>query len=58
MCGRTAYIHGGATLAYMAEVAVNGDGSRVAVLLVNGRTYNSWGDDKNEQALEQLFCGA
>jgi D-alanyl-D-alanine carboxypeptidase len=58
MCGQTVYSHGGATLAYMAEVAVNGDGSRVAVLLVNGRTYNSWGDSKNEQALQQLFCRA
>jgi CubicO group peptidase (beta-lactamase class C family) len=58
MCGETVYSHGGATLATMAKVAVNRDGSRVAVLLVNGRTYNSWGDNKNEQALEQLFCAA
>jgi D-alanyl-D-alanine carboxypeptidase len=58
MCGQTVYSHGGATLAYMAEVAVNGDGSRVAVLLVNGRTYNSWGDDQNQQALQELFCAA
>jgi D-alanyl-D-alanine carboxypeptidase len=58
MCGQTAYTHGGATLAYMAEVAVNRTGNRVAVLLVNGRTYNSWGDNSTEQALQQLFCGA
>jgi D-alanyl-D-alanine carboxypeptidase len=58
MCGQTAYTHGGATLAYMAEVAVNRSGSRVAVLLVNGRTYNSWGDNTTEQALQQLFCAA
>jgi D-alanyl-D-alanine carboxypeptidase len=58
MCGQTAYTHGGATLAYMAEVAVNRTGSRVAVLLVNGRTYNSWGDNTTEQALQQLFCAA
>ena len=58
MCGEQAYTHGGATRAYMAEVAVNSDGSRVAVLLVNGRTYNSWGDNQNEQALQQLFCAA
>lgn len=58
MCGQTAYTHGGATRAYMAEVAVNRDGSRVAVLLVNGRTYNSWGDNQTEQALQQLFCAA
>jgi D-alanyl-D-alanine carboxypeptidase len=58
MCGQTVYTHGGATLAYMAEVAVNRTGSRVAVLLVNGRTYNSWGDGETEQALQQLFCVA
>jgi D-alanyl-D-alanine carboxypeptidase len=56
MCGQTVYTHGGATLAYMAEVAVNRTGSRVAVLLVNGRTYNSWGDNTTEQALQPLFC--
>jgi D-alanyl-D-alanine carboxypeptidase len=56
MCGQTTYTHGGATLAYMAEVAVNRTGSRVAVLLVNGRTYNSWGDNTTEQALQPLFC--
>jgi len=32
----------------MAEVAVNADGSRVAVLLLNGRTWNSWGDSSRE----------
>jgi len=58
MCGRRAYTHGGATLAYMAEVAVSGDGGRVAVLLVNGRTYDSWGDSEPELALGQLFCAA
>jgi len=58
MCGQQAYIHGGATLAYMAEVAVSGDGSRVAVLLVNGRTYDSSGDSEPESALGRLFCAA
>jgi D-alanyl-D-alanine carboxypeptidase len=58
ICGLRAFTHGGATTSYMAEVAVNGDGSRVAVLLVNGRTYNSWGDDLPVQALDQLFCAA
>jgi D-alanyl-D-alanine carboxypeptidase len=56
MCGQTVYTHGGATLAYMAEVAVTRAGRRVAVLLVNGRTHNSWGDGMTEQALQQLFC--
>ena len=48
MCGPTVFNHGGATRATMAEVAVNADGSRVAVLLLNGRTWNSWGDSSRE----------
>ena len=58
ICGQHVFTHGGATTSYMAEVAVNGDGSRVAVLLVNGRTYNSWNDDGPVQALNHLFCAA
>jgi len=58
ICGRHVYTHGGATHATMAEVAVTGDGKRVVVLLVNGRTADSWGDDLPVQALKNLFCAA
>ncbi len=58
MCGDTVYEHGGATTATMAEVAVDGDGSRVVVLLLNGRTWNSWGDSQPEQALQTLYCSS
>lgn len=58
LCGDTVYNHGGATHATMAEVAVNGDGSRVAVLLVNGRTWNSWGDDTPVEAVQSLYCAS
>jgi D-alanyl-D-alanine carboxypeptidase len=58
LCGQHVFTHGGATTSYMAEVAVNGKGTRVAVLLVNGRTYNSWGDDLPVEALDRLFCAA
>ncbi len=58
ICGVRAFTHGGATDSYMAEVAVNGDGTRVAVLLVNGRTYNSWADYLPVQVLHDLFCAA
>jgi D-alanyl-D-alanine carboxypeptidase len=58
MCGDTVFSHGGATNATMAEVAVNRDGSRVAVLLLNGRTWNSWGDSHPEQALQSLYCAS
>jgi D-alanyl-D-alanine carboxypeptidase len=58
ICGQHVFTHGGATGSYMAEVAVNSTGSRVAVVLVNGRTYNSWNDDGPVQALDHLFCAA
>jgi D-alanyl-D-alanine carboxypeptidase len=58
ICGQHILTHGGATTSYMAEVAVNADGSRVAVLLVNGRTDTSWGDQLPEGALHRLFCAA
>jgi len=58
LCGDTVYNHGGATSATMAEVGVNGDGSRVVVLLLNGRTWNSWGDDAPVQAMQSLYCAS
>ena len=58
ICGVHVLTHGGATPSYMAEVAVAGDGSRVVVLLANGRTYNSWADYLPVQALNDLFCAA
>jgi len=58
ICGVRVFTHGGATNSYMAEVAVNGDGTRVVVLLANGRTYNSWADYLPVQALNDLFCAA
>jgi D-alanyl-D-alanine carboxypeptidase len=58
LCGDTVYNHGGATSATMAEVGVNGDGSRVVVLLLNGRTWNSWGDDAPVEAMHTLYCAA
>jgi D-alanyl-D-alanine carboxypeptidase len=58
MCGDTVFTHGGATRATMAEVAVNRDGSRVTVLLLNGRTWNSSGDTQPEQALQSLYCAS
>lgn len=58
MCGDTVYNHGGATRATMTQVAVDGDGSRVTVLLLNGRTWNSWGDNEPQQALQTLYCAS
>ena len=58
ICGVHVLTHGGATTSYMAEVAVSSDGSRVAVLLINDRTYDSWADYLPVQALNTLFCAA
>ena len=58
ICGMRVFTHGGATNSYMAEVAVSGDGTRVVVLLANGRTYNSWADYLPVQVLNDLFCAA
>ncbi|HET6871279.1 MAG TPA: serine hydrolase domain-containing protein [Solirubrobacteraceae bacterium] len=58
ICGVRVFTHGGATNSYMAEVAVDGDGTRVVVLLTNGRTYNSWADYLPAQVLDDLFCAA
>jgi D-alanyl-D-alanine carboxypeptidase len=58
MCGDTVYQHGGATHATTAQAAVSGDGSRVVVLLLNGRTWNSWGDNAPMEALQTLYCAS
>jgi hypothetical protein len=38
-------------------VHVSGDGARVAVLLLNGRTADNHGDGVAEDAMKRLFCG-
>jgi hypothetical protein len=58
MCGDTVFSHGGATRATTAEVAVNAGGSRLAVLLLNGRTWDSWGDYLPAGALQWLYCAS
>lgn len=58
LCGDTVYSHGGATSATMAEAGVNGDATRSVVLLLNGRTSNSRGDDIPVQAMQSLYCAS
>jgi hypothetical protein len=57
-CARDAYIGSGAGAAYMTNVLVNGDGSRVAVLLLNGRHTNGSGDPIAAAAALDLYCAA
>lgn len=54
-CGR-AFGHGGAGAGFKTDALVSPDGTRVAVLLVNGRAGNA-GDQKVHRAVWQLYCG-
>jgi D-alanyl-D-alanine carboxypeptidase len=57
-CARGAYVGSGAGSAYMTNVLVNDDGSRVAVLLLNGRHTDSSGDPIAATAALDLYCAA
>ena len=58
-CGGRAYGHSGAGSGYKTNVWVTSDGSRVAVLLLNGRMADqATGDLRAAQALDQLHCSA
>ena len=55
-CG-IAYGHGGAGSGFKTNVWVSGDGSRVAVLLLNGRG-DDLADARANVALQELYCAA
>ena len=58
-CGGSAYGHSGAGEGYKTNVWVSSDGTRVVVLLLNGRTANpATGDLRAAHALDQLYCAA
>jgi D-alanyl-D-alanine carboxypeptidase len=54
----TVYTHNGGGVAWSSSVAVSGDGSHVAVLLLNGRTADERGDARYSAALAKLYCAA
>lgn len=56
-CG-VAYQHNGGGSGFKTSVFVSGDGSRVAVLLLNGATADARGDEAAYAAAERLFCSA
>lgn len=58
ICGRVAYAHNGGGVAYASSAIVSEDGSRVAVLLLNGRTNDGTGDAVYPAAAAKLFCAA
>jgi CubicO group peptidase (beta-lactamase class C family) len=55
-CGGKTLSHNGGGMAWTSSVAVSIDGSRVAVLLLNGRRSDGKGDPR--AALLKLFCAA
>jgi hypothetical protein len=56
-CGGVAYGHSGASAAFKANVWVSGDGSRVAVHLLNGRR-DAATDARAGATLTRLYCAA
>jgi D-alanyl-D-alanine carboxypeptidase len=57
-CTGRAYSHNGGLDGYETNVIVSADGSRVAVLMLNGRSADSAGDVIAEQTMRRLFCAA
>jgi D-alanyl-D-alanine carboxypeptidase len=57
-CARGAYDGSGAGNAYKTNVLVSGDGSRVAVLLLNGRPDDGSGDETAAAAAFRFYCAA
>jgi hypothetical protein len=58
ICAGTAYAHNGGGLGFETNVYVSGDGSRVAVLLLNGRAQGGDGDARAVEARRSLYCAA
>lgn len=58
VCAGTAYGHNGGGDGFETNVLVSGDGSRVAVLLLNGRTADGHGDLVAYEAMRSLYCSA
>lgn len=57
-CSGVGYTHNGGGDGFEINVFVSADGSRVAVLLLNGRTADGHGDVVAEDAMRRLFCAA
>ena len=57
-CAGTAYGHNGGGSGFASSVFVSGDGSRVAVLLLNGRAAGNPRDVDVYDAMNKLYCKA
>lgn len=58
VCAGAAYAHNGGGFEFESNVYVSGDGRRVAVLLLNGRTESGTGDVRAQEAMRNLYCAA
>jgi D-alanyl-D-alanine carboxypeptidase len=56
-CGGTVYQHNGGGAGFKTSVFVSGDGTRVAVLLLNGNTLDGRADTLAHAAADRLYCG-
>ena len=57
-CAGTVYGHNGGGAAFSTSVFVSGDGTRVAVLLVNARAADTSSDAAVHAAMNKLYCKA
>jgi D-alanyl-D-alanine carboxypeptidase len=57
-CAGTAYGHNGGGAGFETNVFISGNGNRVAVLLLNGRTIDNSGDGIAYKAMNKLYCAA
>ena len=57
-CAGIAYGHNGGLDGYETNVLVSGNGDRVAVLLLNGRTIDGSGDTTAFETMRRLYCNA
>ena len=57
-CAGVAYQHSGGGAAFKTSVFVSGDGTRVAVLLLNGDTVDNRADVAAYSAARRLYCAA
>lgn len=57
-CAGDAYGWSGGSYGYKTNVWVNGNGTRVGVVLFNGRLENAAGDAAAQKTLQRLYCAA
>ena len=57
-CAGPAYGHNGGGDGFETNVFVSGDGRRVTVILLNGRTADDHGDNVATDAMLRLYCAA